>query len=82
MIYIVVGLYVYTALCWCWCPETGTNSIDWAQLSRFLPEGGDRIQSPKRCVLNKNRTMNNVQKHSNCTVEDTNMATDVYIMCG
>jgi hypothetical protein len=20
---------------WCWCPETGTSSVDWAQLSRF-----------------------------------------------
>jgi hypothetical protein len=37
-----------------------------------LPEGGDRIQSPKRCVLkykedgvlDKNRTMDNVQKHN------------------
>jgi hypothetical protein len=25
--------------------ETGTRSIDWAQLSRLLPEDGDRIQS-------------------------------------
>jgi hypothetical protein len=30
-----------------------TSSIDWAKLSRFLPEEGDGIQSPKRCVLNK-----------------------------
>jgi hypothetical protein len=28
------------------------------------PEEGDRIQSPKRCVLNKNRTTDNVQKHN------------------
>jgi hypothetical protein len=26
-----------------------------AQLSRLLPEEGNRIQSPKRCVLNKKR---------------------------
>jgi hypothetical protein len=26
-----------------------TSSVDWAQLSTFLPEDGDRIQSPKRC---------------------------------
>jgi hypothetical protein len=32
----------------------------------FLPEEGDRIQSPKRCVLNKNQTMHNVQKYKNC----------------
>jgi hypothetical protein len=32
-----------------------------------LPEDGDRIQSPKRFyVLNKNRTMDYVQKHNNC----------------
>jgi hypothetical protein len=29
-------------------------------------EDEDRIQSPKRYVLNKNRTMDNVQKHINC----------------
>jgi hypothetical protein len=27
--------FIYPILCWCWCPEIGTNSIDWAQLSRF-----------------------------------------------
>jgi hypothetical protein len=40
-----------------------------------LPEDGDRIQSPKRYVLknkqdgvlDKNRTMENVQKHNICT---------------
>jgi hypothetical protein len=40
-----------------------------------LPEDGDRIQSPKRCilkykqdgVLDKNRTMDNVQKHNICS---------------
>jgi hypothetical protein len=30
-------------------PEIETSSVDWAQLSRLLPEDGDRIQSPKRC---------------------------------
>jgi hypothetical protein len=34
--------------------------------SPYLPEDGDRIQSPKRCVLNKSRTMDNVQKQNNC----------------
>jgi hypothetical protein len=33
--------------------------------SRFSPEDGERIQSSKCCVLNKNRTMDNVQKHNN-----------------
>jgi hypothetical protein len=40
-----------------------------------LPEDGDRIQSPKRCVLkhkqdeilDKDETMDNVQKHNFCT---------------
>jgi hypothetical protein len=31
-----------------------------------FPEDGDRIQSPKRCVLNKSRTMDNVQKGNIC----------------
>jgi hypothetical protein len=31
-------------------PEIVTSSIDWAKLSRVLPEDGDRIQSPKRRV--------------------------------
>jgi hypothetical protein len=43
-----------------------SSFIDWAQLSRFSSEEGDRIQSPKRCVLNKNMTMYNVQKHNIC----------------
>jgi hypothetical protein len=27
--------FIYPILCWCWCPEIGTSSIDKAQLSRF-----------------------------------------------
>jgi hypothetical protein len=30
------------------CPERGTSSIDLAQLSKLLPQHGDRVQSPKR----------------------------------
>jgi hypothetical protein len=41
-----------------------------------LPEDGDRIQSPKRCVLknkqngvlDKDKTMDNAQKHNICTL--------------
>jgi hypothetical protein len=33
-------------VCWCWCLEIEISSVDWAQLSRLLPEDGDRIQSP------------------------------------
>jgi hypothetical protein len=42
-----------------------------------LPEDGDRIQSPKRCVLkykeddvlDKDRRMDNVQEHNICIVD-------------
>jgi hypothetical protein len=27
--------FIYLILCWCWCPEIGASSIDWAQLSRL-----------------------------------------------
>jgi hypothetical protein len=47
----------------CPVPISGPE-IDWAQLSRVLPEDGDRIQSPKRCVLNKNRTTDNVKNRN------------------
>jgi hypothetical protein len=59
--------FIYPILCWYKWSEIGTSSIDWVQLSRFLPEEGDRIQCPKRCVLNKNRTMNYIKKHNNQT---------------
>jgi hypothetical protein len=26
---------IYPILCFCWCPEKGTSSTDWAQLIRF-----------------------------------------------
>jgi hypothetical protein len=37
--------------------ETGSSSIDWAKLSRLLPEYGNRIKSPKRYVLNKQEVL-------------------------
>jgi hypothetical protein len=40
-------------------------SVDWAQLNRILPQDGDRNQSTKCCVLNRNRMVGNVQKHNN-----------------
>jgi hypothetical protein len=30
--------FIYLILCWFWCPEVGTNSIDWAQLRTFYPK--------------------------------------------
>jgi hypothetical protein len=34
-------------------PDIGISCIDWAKLSRVIPEDGDKIQSPKRYVVNK-----------------------------
>lgn len=36
-------------------PGDGTSSIDWAQLIRLSSLDGDKIMSPKRCVLNKKK---------------------------
>jgi hypothetical protein len=52
-------------------PNLRTGAV-WAQLSWFSLKTGDRIQSPKRCVmkykqygvLDKNMTMDDVQKHN------------------
>jgi hypothetical protein len=41
--------FIYPTLCWCWCPEIGTSSIDWAQLIRLPPEDGDRLISETLC---------------------------------
>jgi hypothetical protein len=33
-------------------PETRTSSVYWVQQNRcILPDDGDRLQSPKRCVF-------------------------------
>jgi hypothetical protein len=58
MVCAVLGLYTPS---WCWykCPELGTSSIDWFQLSIILPEDGDRVQSNKRCFQIKNCSMDN-----------------------
>jgi hypothetical protein len=39
--------FIYPVLWWLWCPEVGTSSIGWIQLSRLLPENGDRVQFQK-----------------------------------
>jgi hypothetical protein len=56
--------FIYPVFCWFWCPEIGTSSIDWAQLSRPLPE--DRDSPSSKTFLNKNRMMDNVQKGNHC----------------
>jgi hypothetical protein len=62
---------------WCWyrCPETGTSSIDWGQLSRFhlKTETESSLQNDvfwklnRTVFLDKDRTMDNVQQHNICT---------------
>jgi hypothetical protein len=39
--------FIYPVLCWCWCPEIRTRSIDWTQLSRLPPEDGDKSPVPE-----------------------------------
>jgi hypothetical protein len=62
---VCAGLALYTPS-WCWksCPEIGTSSIDWAQLSRFFLK--TETESGLRNVMfrNINTTMDNVQKHN------------------
>jgi hypothetical protein len=56
--------FIYPILYWCWCPEIGTSSIDWAQLSRFHLKT-ETESSLRNVVLVKYRMMDNVQKHNN-----------------
>jgi hypothetical protein len=67
-----------------------TGCIDWGEFSRLLPEDGERIQSPKRCVLkykqdgvlDKSRTMDNVHKVSNCINVPSLRTFKSYLGCG
>jgi hypothetical protein len=66
MVYAVLGLHI---LCWCWCPEIGTSSMDWAQLRGFFYLKTETDSSLRNIVfLNKNRMMDNILKHNNCIV--------------
>jgi hypothetical protein len=47
------------------CPEIGTSFVDWAQLSVFYLKTGTE-SSFLNVVLNKNRMMDNVQRHNSC----------------
>jgi hypothetical protein len=55
------------------CSETGTSSVDWAQLSKFYLKTETECNFRNVMFLNKNRTvfemrtMGNVQKHNICT---------------
>jgi hypothetical protein len=47
-------------------PEIGTSSIERAQLSRFHLKTETESSLRNVVFLNKNRTMDNVQKHNVC----------------
>jgi hypothetical protein len=59
-----LGQVIFVLLNACFADVTSATVTWYAvhTLSRF--EDGDRIQSPKLCVLNKNRSMDNVQKRN------------------
>jgi hypothetical protein len=47
------ALFMYPILCCSWCPEIGTRSIDWAQLSSFhlKTETESSLQWPPKLLL-------------------------------
>jgi hypothetical protein len=49
-----------------WCPEIGTNTISLAQLSRFYLKTETESSLQNVVFLNKNRMVDNVQKHNIC----------------
>jgi hypothetical protein len=44
--------FIYPDLCWFWCPEIRTSSVDLAELNSFLPEDGNS-PVPKHFKLKK-----------------------------
>jgi hypothetical protein len=48
-------------------PSSRKNLLSWAQAVEPVLISGERLKSPKRYVLNKKRTMDDVQKHNNCS---------------
>jgi hypothetical protein len=57
--------FIYPLLCWFWCPEIGTSSTDWAQLSWLLLGDRDKAQ-PTKQHFKKIMTMANIQTVNNC----------------
>lgn len=47
-------------------PDIGVRPIVWVEQNGFHLADGDRVQSPNRFVVNKYRTINNVQEPDNC----------------
>jgi hypothetical protein len=74
MVYAAFGLYTPSWGCHS-CPDVGTSPINWAQLSRFYlkteTESGLRSvvfwKINRMVFLDKDRTMDIVQKHNICT---------------
>jgi hypothetical protein len=72
MVCSMLGLYTPS---WCWyiCPEIGASSIDWAKLSRFYLKTESSLRNVvfwkinRTVFLDKDRTMDSVQKHNICT---------------
>jgi hypothetical protein len=58
-------LHLYTPS-WCWytCPKIGTNSINWAQLSRFYlkTETETSLRNVVFCNINRTVFLDNTQK--------------------
>jgi hypothetical protein len=46
--------------------EIGNSSVDWVQVSRFHLKTETESSLRNVCVLNKNRTVDNVEKHNEC----------------
>jgi hypothetical protein len=66
MVCAVLGLYT---LSWFWYgyEEIGNSSVEWTQLSRFQLKTESESSLRNVVLLNKNRRMENVQKHNICT---------------
>jgi hypothetical protein len=57
---------VYPVLRWYRCPEIGTSSIDWVQLSRFHLKTETESSLRNAVFWNINRSLDNIQKHNIC----------------
>jgi hypothetical protein len=47
--------------------EAGTSSVGLTQLGMYQFEDGNKIQSPKCCILKKDRTTDHVQNYNSYT---------------
>jgi hypothetical protein len=54
----------YPICCLYRCPEIGSTSLDWAQLSRFYMKTETESSLRNVMFMNKNRMMDNIQKYN------------------